>query len=164
MAVGAFEAASGTAARVSSVTGFGPARPGDDLIGLEQMLAGTEVIDGILVASPMMRKVMRMTALMGPYKTSVLIEGESGTGKELVARALHSMGPAPDGPFVTFNCSNLVESLAEHIAMLILGEFGVDWVSVVLSKPGAIRGSRDVGVALERGRASLDEWRQRRAG
>jgi len=66
--------------------------------------------------------------------------------------------------FVEESQFHLVESLAEHIAMLILGEFGVDWVSVVLSKPGAIRGSRDVGVALERGRASLDEWRQRRAG
>jgi len=30
-----------------------------------------------------------------------------------VARALHTLGPVPKGPFVTFNCSNLLESLAE---------------------------------------------------
>ena len=42
-----------------------------------------------------------------------LIQGESGTGKELVARSLHSLGAVPNGPFVTFNCSNLVDSLAE---------------------------------------------------
>lgn len=66
--------------------------------------------------------------------------------------------------FVEESQFHLVESLAEHVAMLILGEFGVDWVSVVLSKPGAIRSSRDVGIALERERSSLEEWRKRRAG
>lgn len=66
--------------------------------------------------------------------------------------------------FVEESQFHLVESLAEHVAMLILGEFGVDWVSVVLSKPGAIRSSRDVGIALERDRSSLEEWRKRRAG
>jgi DNA-binding NtrC family response regulator len=60
-----------------------------------------------------MRKVMRTVARLGPYKTTVLVQGESGVGKELVARALHTLGPAPKGPFVTFNCSNLVENLAE---------------------------------------------------
>jgi hypothetical protein len=29
----------------------------------------------------------------------------------------------------------------------------------VVSKPGAVRGSRDVGVALERNRESLETWR-----
>ncbi|HXN87690.1 MAG TPA: sigma-54 dependent transcriptional regulator, partial [Candidatus Binataceae bacterium] len=48
-----------------------------------------------------------------PHKATVLIQGESGTGKELVARSLHSLGAVPNGPFVTFNCSNLVDSLAE---------------------------------------------------
>ena len=57
---------------------------------------------------------------------------------------------------------HLVETLAEHVAMLVLEEYGVAWVNVVLSKPGAVRGSRDVGVALQRDRASLDEWRARR--
>jgi len=34
-----------------------------------------------------------------------------------------------------------VETLAEHVAMLILEEFGIAWVGIVLSKPGAVRGS-----------------------
>ncbi|HLW25052.1 MAG TPA: dihydroneopterin aldolase [Steroidobacteraceae bacterium] len=58
---------------------------------------------------------------------------------------------------------HLVETLAEHIAMLILEEFGVSWVSVVLSKPGAVRSSRDVGVELERDRSALEAWRAARA-
>lgn len=67
--------------------------------------------------------------------------------------------------FIEASRFHLVETLAEHVAMLILEEFGVGWVSVTLSKPGAVRSSRDVGVALERDRASLESWRAaRRAG
>jgi hypothetical protein len=35
-------------------------------------------------------------------------------------------------------------------------------VSIVLSKPGAVRNSRDVGIALTRDRSRLDEWRNLR--
>lgn len=45
----------------------------------------------------------------------------------------------------------LVETLAERIAEIVVNEFDVPWVSVEVSKPGAIRGSRDVGVRIERG-------------
>jgi dihydroneopterin aldolase len=65
--------------------------------------------------------------------------------------------------FVEASQFHLVETLAEHIAMLILEEFSVAWVRLSLSKPGAIRGSRDVGVMLERDRAALDAWRTRAA-
>jgi dihydroneopterin aldolase len=61
--------------------------------------------------------------------------------------------------FIETSQFQLVETLAEHIAMLILEEFAVGWVRVVVSKPGAVRGSRDVGVALERNRESLETWR-----
>ena len=44
----------------------------------------------------------------------------------------------------------LVETLAERIAAIVLDEFDVPWVKVTLSKPGAIRGARDVGVVIER--------------
>jgi dihydroneopterin aldolase len=64
--------------------------------------------------------------------------------------------------FVEASQFHLVETLAEHIAMLILEEFGVAWVGIALSKPGAVRGSRDVGVSLERDRSRLDEWRVQR--
>ena len=63
--------------------------------------------------------------------------------------------------FVEESSFHLVETLAEHIAMLILEEFGVSWVSIALSKPGAIRSSRDVGVKLERTRSDLETWRAR---
>ena len=46
--------------------------------------------------------------------------------------------------FVEESAFHLVETLAEHVAMLILEDFGVAWVRIALSKPGAIRSSRDV--------------------
>ncbi len=54
--------------------------------------------------------------------------------------------------FVEESQFQLVETLAERIAQLILGEFAVEWVRVSVNKPGAIRGSRDVGIAIERTR------------
>jgi len=45
----------------------------------------------------------------------------------------------------------LVETLAENIARIIIDEFDVPWVRVKVNKPGAIRGSKDVGVVIERG-------------
>jgi 7,8-dihydroneopterin aldolase/epimerase/oxygenase len=49
----------------------------------------------------------------------------------------------------------LVETLAHRLALLLLEEFGLEWVRISLNKPGAIRGSRDVGVVIERSRADL---------
>jgi 7,8-dihydroneopterin aldolase/epimerase/oxygenase len=49
----------------------------------------------------------------------------------------------------------LVETLAQRLAMLILEEFALEWIRLSINKPGAIRSSRDVGVAIERSRADL---------
>ena len=65
--------------------------------------------------------------------------------------------------FVEESSFHLVETLAEHIAMLLLEDFGIAWVSISLSKPGAIRSSRDVGVVLDRDRNDLETWRARPA-
>jgi transcriptional regulator with GAF, ATPase, and Fis domain len=85
----------------------------EEWISLSDSLVGGDDVGGMVVKSVNMRRVLKTIQRLGPYKASVLIHGESGTGKELVARALHTLGPVPKGPFVTFNCSNLVESLAE---------------------------------------------------
>lgn len=55
--------------------------------------------------------------------------------------------------FVADSSFQLVETLAERIAGIVREEFNVEWVKVRVNKPGAIRGSRDVGVLIERG-----EW------
>ncbi len=45
----------------------------------------------------------------------------------------------------------LVETLAEKIAAIVLEEFSVPWLRLRLGKPGAVTGSKDVGVIIERG-------------
>ena len=59
--------------------------------------------------------------------------------------------------FVEASEFQLVETLAHRLALLILADFPVEWVRISLNKPGAIRGSRDVGVVIERTRADLDD-------
>lgn len=53
--------------------------------------------------------------------------------------------------FVAESSFQLVETLAERIAGIIRDEFDVAWVKVRVNKPGAIRGSKDVGILIERG-------------
>jgi len=59
--------------------------------------------------------------------------------------------------FIQESRFQLVETLAEEIARLVLREFPVEWVKVTLHKPGAIRHSKDVGVMIERTRADLQD-------
>jgi DNA-binding NtrC family response regulator len=70
-------------------------------------------VGDMIVKSRGMADLMRLLARLSAHRTTVLIHGESGTGKELVARAVWDLRSEPRGPFITFNCSNLVETLAE---------------------------------------------------
>ncbi len=83
------------------------------MVSLDHLVNSADRLGGMVVRSAQVRKVLKSVSQLSQYKATVLISGESGTGKELVARALHSLGPVPNGPFVTLNCSNLIESLAE---------------------------------------------------
>ena len=44
----------------------------------------------------------------------------------------------------------LVEAMAEKIAQIVMLEFSVPWLKLRLGKPGAVTGSKDVGVIIER--------------
>lgn len=53
--------------------------------------------------------------------------------------------------FVGESKFQLVETLAEQVAGIILNEFNVPWVRVRLNKKGAVRYAGDVGIIIERG-------------
>ncbi len=62
--------------------------------------------------------------------------------------------------FVAASQFHLVETLAEHVGDADARGVRRRWVACRLSKPGAIRSSRDVGVVLERDREDLKKWRE----
>lgn len=61
--------------------------------------------------------------------------------------------------FVAASEFQLVETLAERTAQLLLEEFAIPWVRLRINKTGAIRGARDVGVLIERGKQPLQQDR-----
>ena len=55
--------------------------------------------------------------------------------------------------FVADSEFQLVETMADKIAELVLQEFNVPWIQVRVSKPGAIRGAKNVGILIHRSKA-----------
>jgi two-component system, NtrC family, response regulator AtoC len=80
-------------------------------------LAGSEQQDllrkRIVGSTPPMRSIFKSIGLLSCNRASVLVEGETGTGKELIARVIHESSHWKDQPFVTVDCTTLVESLLE---------------------------------------------------
>ncbi len=71
--------------------------------------SGTEPV----VASEVMRKLMRMAERVARSGATVLITGETGSGKELIARAIHHYSARASKSWVDLNCAALPENLVE---------------------------------------------------
>lgn len=69
--------------------------------------------EDIVGESEQLQAVFETVSKVAGYKSTVLLSGESGTGKELIARALHSLSPRADGPWVPINCGAIPENLLE---------------------------------------------------
>ncbi len=70
-------------------------------------------LGSIIGVSSAMAAVFTMVRSVAGTNSTVLITGESGTGKELVAKAIHTLSPRKDAPFVSINCGALTETLLE---------------------------------------------------
>jgi DNA-binding NtrC family response regulator len=80
---------------------------------LEIQLAYQGVLGELVGSSRPMQQVFALVRQVAPSRAAVLVRGESGTGKELVARAIHTLSPRQNGPFVAVNCAALPETLIE---------------------------------------------------
>ncbi len=67
----------------------------------------------IIGSTPAMRSIFKSIGLLSCNRATVIIEGETGTGKELIARMIHEFSSWSEQPFVTVDCTTLVESLLE---------------------------------------------------
>jgi two-component system response regulator HydG len=67
----------------------------------------------IVGRNPGMLDIFAFIRRVAPHYKTVTITGETGTGKEVIARALHSLSPCAENPFVACNCGGLVETLVE---------------------------------------------------
>lgn len=84
-----------------------------EIVALRKELAGNFRIGDLVSHSQAMRPVLDMIPSLADSLTTVLIQGETGTGKELLAKAIHSMSPRSQKPFVAVNCGALPDTLLE---------------------------------------------------
>jgi len=82
-------------------------------IVLKKQLENTESLPDIIGESQVMRELSNLVRKVAQTNASVLILGESGTGKELVARAVHSLGPRNEKPFIAQFCGSIPDTLLE---------------------------------------------------
>ena len=82
-----------------------------------------------------MQKVYELIEAVAPSKTTVVINGESGTGKTMVARAIHTLSTRSAGPFITFSCGAIPETLLESE---LFGHMKGAFTGAVADKAGRI--------------------------
>ncbi|MBW2065516.1 MAG: sigma 54-interacting transcriptional regulator [Deltaproteobacteria bacterium] len=80
---------------------------------LRKELSGKHSFFDIISKNKEMQRLFNILEQVSESNTTVLLEGESGTGKELFAKAIHSLSPRKNGPFVTVNCGSLPDTLLE---------------------------------------------------
>lgn len=103
------------------------------VIALESEVARQLEFCGMLGRSTGMQEVFSLIRRLAPHAKVVLVSGETGTGKELAARAFHQVGARRSGPFVTINCSAVVDTLFESE---LFGHVRGAFTGAVESKPG----------------------------
>jgi len=69
---------------------------------------------GIVGSSAAISGALEEARKVAPLDSTVLLLGETGTGKELFAKAIHSLSPRKDNPFVAVNCAAIPSTLLEN--------------------------------------------------
>jgi DNA-binding NtrC family response regulator len=70
-------------------------------------------LPGMIGDAEVMQRLYRLTRLVAPRLTTVMVSGATGTGKELVARAIHQLSGRAAKPWAVVNCAAIPEALLE---------------------------------------------------
>jgi DNA-binding NtrC family response regulator len=73
----------------------------------------SEELDFIIGKSPIMKTLLEQAARAAEASVSVLITGETGSGKEVLAKAIKTMGPRSQKPFIDINSAAIQPTVLE---------------------------------------------------
>ena len=96
-------------------------------------------MDNVVGADYRMQKVYDLIEAVAESKTTVLIGGESGTGKTMIARVIHTRSPRHAGPFTTFSCGAIPETLLESE---LFGHVRGAFTGADTDKPGKLQAAQ----------------------
>ncbi|MEZ4600781.1 MAG: sigma-54 dependent transcriptional regulator [Syntrophotaleaceae bacterium] len=72
-----------------------------------------DISDSIVGSETGLRTVMERVGQVSQADVPVLLLGETGSGKEVVARAVHTLSPRKEGPFIRVNCGAIPPQLID---------------------------------------------------
>jgi two-component system response regulator HydG len=97
--------------------------------------------------SDRVKRVLEIVREWAVSDSTILITGETGTGKDLLARAIRTMSPRKDAPYVVVNCATIPDTLFEsELFGHVRGAFS-----------GAMRNRKGLAQEADGGTLFLDE-------
>jgi PAS domain S-box-containing protein len=80
---------------------------------LRRELSKQYAMGDIVSKNPIILKIMTLLPSIAESPSTVLVLGPSGSGKELLARAIHSMSPRKERPYIVVSCAAIPDTLLE---------------------------------------------------
>src|SRR5437764_1336087 len=87
--------------------------PASQGVGLSASGSNSFDLNGLIVRSEPLKKLIRLVEQVAIHPTAVLVVGETGTGKEIIARAIHNFSSRVNHPWIDVNCAAIPEHLVE---------------------------------------------------
>lgn len=117
-----------------------------EILEIETELHKKYIFHKMVSKNPVMLDIFSLVHRVAPYYRTMLITGDTGTGKEALARAVHELSVGKNKPFVTCNCSGLVEHLIESE---LFGHVKGAFTGAIADKKGLFEAAGDGTIFLD---------------